>query len=122
MFTQRRPRPEYLRLYQQIDICLDSYPYGGHTTSMDAIWMGIPVISLVGPLLVGRASITIAKNLQLEQLVDVHARRLREHSQESCNRLKSIARIAKRTSCANAVLASDERAAVCPRLENQPIA
>ena len=69
MFTQRRPRPEYLRLYQQIDICLDSYPYGGHTTSMDAIWMGIPVISLVSPLLVGRASITIAKNLQLEEFV-----------------------------------------------------
>jgi predicted O-linked N-acetylglucosamine transferase (SPINDLY family) len=68
-FVNRRPRLEYLRLYQKIDICLDTHPCGGHTTSLDAFWMGVPVVSLAGPLLVGRAAITLAANLQLDELV-----------------------------------------------------
>ena len=68
-FTARCARTEYLRIYRQIDVCLDSHPYGGHTTSMDAFWMGVPVVSLVGPTVVGRAAITIAKNLGLDSLV-----------------------------------------------------
>ncbi len=68
-FTARCARTEYLRIYRQIDVCLDSHPYGGHTTSMDAFWMGVPVVSLVGPTVVGRAAITIAKNLRLDSLV-----------------------------------------------------
>jgi predicted O-linked N-acetylglucosamine transferase (SPINDLY family) len=69
MFTERKPRAEYLEQYRRIDICLDTFPYCGHTTSMDAFWMGVPVVSLVGPLLVGRAAITIANNLSLQELV-----------------------------------------------------
>jgi len=68
-FVSRRPRLEYLRLYQKIDICLDTHPCGGHTTSLDAFWMGVPVVSLSGPLLVGRAAITFAANLELDELV-----------------------------------------------------
>lgn len=68
-FTARCARTEYLRIYRQIDVCLDSHPYGGHTTSMDAFWMGVPVVSLVGPTVVGRAAITIAENLRLDSLV-----------------------------------------------------
>jgi protein O-GlcNAc transferase len=68
-FTSRLPRREYLRFYQQIDIVLDSFPYGGHTTSLDAFWMGVPAISLLGRTIVGRASLSIASNLQLKNLV-----------------------------------------------------
>jgi predicted O-linked N-acetylglucosamine transferase (SPINDLY family) len=68
-FTSRLPRQDYLRLYQQIDIGLDSFPYGGHTTSLDAFWMGVPVISLLGSTIVGRAGVTIASNLQMESLI-----------------------------------------------------
>ena len=68
-FVQRCSRTEYLRNYQRIDICLDTHPYSGHTTSMDAFWMGVPVVSLVGSTVVGRAAISIAGNLGLDRLV-----------------------------------------------------
>src|SRR5205823_13738946 len=50
---------EYLRLYEQIDLGLDPFPYGGGTTTCDALWMGVPVVSWAGPIPVGRAGLSI---------------------------------------------------------------
>ena len=44
---------------------LETLPYNGHTTSLDAFWMGVPVISLVGPTVVGRAGLSQLTNLGL---------------------------------------------------------
>src|SRR5262249_6646283 len=41
-FADRERRQEYLKLYHRIDIGLDPLPYNGHTTSLDAFWMGVP--------------------------------------------------------------------------------
>lgn len=62
-------RLPYLATYRRIDVCLDTFPYGGHTTSLDAFWMGVPVITLVGPTVVGRAGLCQAMNLGLPELV-----------------------------------------------------
>ncbi len=64
-----RPRNEYLKLYQQIDIALDPFPYGGHTTSLDALWMGVPLVSLVGSTAVGRAGVTMLTHVALQELL-----------------------------------------------------
>jgi predicted O-linked N-acetylglucosamine transferase (SPINDLY family) len=68
-FVARRPRTDYLRLYQRMDIALDPFPYGGHTTSLDALWMGVPVVSLAGERPVSRGGLSILNNLGLPELV-----------------------------------------------------
>ncbi len=68
-FESMRPRPDYLRLYHQIDIALDSFPYNGHTTSLDAFWMGVPVVTLAGQSPVSRAGVCQLRNLDLADLI-----------------------------------------------------
>lgn len=67
-WLDRRPRVEYLQLYHQLDICLDTFPYNGHTTSLDAMWMGVPVITRLGNTVVGRAGWSQLSNLNLTEL------------------------------------------------------
>ncbi|HEY3756760.1 MAG TPA: tetratricopeptide repeat protein [Opitutaceae bacterium] len=61
-------RPEYLKSYHQIDLALDTFPYNGHTTSLDAFWMGVPVVSRVGSAAVGRAGLSQLHNLGFTDL------------------------------------------------------
>jgi predicted O-linked N-acetylglucosamine transferase (SPINDLY family) len=68
-FVARQPRASYLELYNQIDIGLDTFPYNGHTTSLDSFWMGVPVVTLVGKTVVGRAGLCQLQNLGLPELV-----------------------------------------------------
>jgi len=65
----RRPRLEYFKLYHRIDVGLDTFPYNGHTTSLDSYWMGVPVITLVGKTVVGRAGLSQLSNLGLTELI-----------------------------------------------------
>jgi protein O-GlcNAc transferase len=59
----------YLQTYREIDVALDPYPYGGGTTSCDALWMGVPVVSLLGSTAVSRAGFTLLSHVGLEHLV-----------------------------------------------------
>jgi predicted O-linked N-acetylglucosamine transferase (SPINDLY family) len=68
-FVSRQPRRQYLEFYHQIDIGLDTVPYNGHTTSLDSLWMGVPVITFVGKTIVGRAGLSQLSNLGLPELV-----------------------------------------------------
>ena len=64
-FVANQKRDQYLRVYHRIDICLDTFHYNGHTTSLDALWMGVPVISLCGDFAVSRAGFSQYTNLGL---------------------------------------------------------
>jgi predicted O-linked N-acetylglucosamine transferase (SPINDLY family) len=68
-FVVERPRREYLELYHRIDVMLDSFPYNGHTTSLDAMWMGVPVVSLAGEQIVSRAGLSQLSNMGLPELI-----------------------------------------------------
>jgi predicted O-linked N-acetylglucosamine transferase (SPINDLY family) len=67
-FVDHAPRRAYLAYYRQIDLGLDTLPYNGHTTSLDAFWMGVPVVTRVGNTVVGRAGLSQLSNLKLTEL------------------------------------------------------
>jgi predicted O-linked N-acetylglucosamine transferase (SPINDLY family) len=62
-------RFEYLELYLAVDIALDPFPYNGVTTTADALWMGVPVISLAGPTSVSRQGVRFLRNAGLDELL-----------------------------------------------------
>ncbi|MEC5217718.1 protein O-GlcNAc transferase [Actimicrobium sp. GrIS 1.19] len=68
-FVEHQLRPDYLKTYHRIDLCLDTLPYNGHTTSLDSLWMGVPVVSQVGHTVVGRAGWSQSNNLGHPELV-----------------------------------------------------
>ena len=68
-FVGRQPFADYLDTYRLIDVALDPHPYGGGTTTCDALWMGVPVVSLAGRTAVSRAGSTLLSNVGLERLV-----------------------------------------------------
>ncbi len=68
-FVAFRPRAEYLAAYHEVDIGLDTVPYNGHTTSLDAFWMGVPVISRLGSTCVGRGGSSQLFQLGLTELL-----------------------------------------------------
>jgi len=63
------PQREYYEQYNRIDIALAAFPYSGATTTCDALWMGVPVVTLAGKLAVGRGSSSILSNAGLPDLV-----------------------------------------------------
>jgi protein O-GlcNAc transferase len=63
------PAPAYLKSYHNVDIALDSYPYNGGTTTCEALWMGIPVVTLVGETHVSRVGLSHLATLGLNELV-----------------------------------------------------
>jgi protein O-GlcNAc transferase len=68
IFVGRTARAGYLQYYDRIDIGLDPLPYNGITTTLDALWMGVPVISLAGSTAAGRAGLGILSTLGMPEL------------------------------------------------------
>jgi predicted O-linked N-acetylglucosamine transferase (SPINDLY family) len=69
IFVGHQSLEDYLATYRLIDVALDPHPYGGGTTTCDALWMGVPVVSLAGRTAVSRAGSTLLSNVGLERLV-----------------------------------------------------
>jgi predicted O-linked N-acetylglucosamine transferase (SPINDLY family) len=67
-FRAFQPRGQYLHSYHDIDLGLDTFPYNGHTTSLDSLWMGVPVVTRVGRTSVGRGGLSQLFQLDLLEL------------------------------------------------------
>lgn len=80
-FQQREVEPErielrrpaehrtFLKNYDDIDLALDAFPYNGGTTTTEAIWQGVPVLSTLGDRWAARTSRTLLANAGLEEFV-----------------------------------------------------
>ncbi len=81
LFTNRGIEPERVELegpvlyadlmqtYRRVDIALDTWPYTGGLTTLEALWMGVPVITTPGPSFAGRHALSHLCNIGLESLV-----------------------------------------------------
>jgi protein O-GlcNAc transferase len=105
-FANRLPLIKYLELYQGIDITLDSFPYNGHTTSLESLWMGVPVVSLCGKTAVSRAGLCQLSNVGLSDLV---AYTPQEYVRIAANLARDVPRL------------SQLRAALRQRMEQSPL-
>ncbi len=68
-FVLFQARQQYLATYRRIDLCLDTLPFNGGTTSLDALWMGVPVLTRVGRTVVGRAGSSHLHHLGLPEFI-----------------------------------------------------
>lgn len=59
----------YLGLHHQTDICLDTFPYNGGTTTLHALWMGVPTLTLAGRTTASRSGASILGNVGLDSFV-----------------------------------------------------
>ena len=70
LFSKREEkRNDHYKIYNKIDISLDTFPYPGVTTSIESIWMGVPVLTLKGNNFVSRCGESINLNLKMSDFI-----------------------------------------------------
>lgn len=68
-FAKPSPLSKHLARYHVVDLALDTFPVGGHTTTSDALWVGTPVVTLAGQSFVSRVAASLLTAAELPQLV-----------------------------------------------------
>ncbi|WP_188263198.1 tetratricopeptide repeat protein [Azospirillum tabaci] len=69
VFAPHRPQAEHLARYRLADLFLDSFPYTGHTTVSDALWMGLPVVTRMGGTFASRVAAGLLSAVGLPETV-----------------------------------------------------
>jgi protein O-GlcNAc transferase len=69
VFLEKLPHREYLAYYENIDIVLETFPFTGNTTTVDALWMGVPVPTFVHDNFVGRLGLSILSTIGLNEFI-----------------------------------------------------
>ena len=69
ILNYEKKKRKHLEHYLNIDLCLDTFPYNGVTTTFESLWMGVPVITLKGDRFVSRCGFSINKNAKLDDYV-----------------------------------------------------
>jgi len=68
-FQARVLLDKYMDLYNAIDISLDSFPYGGGTTTFDSLWMSVPSVATLGETSVSRSAASLLAELGLDDWI-----------------------------------------------------
>ncbi len=69
VFAERLPLPEHLARHRQADLFLDTFPYNAHTTTSDALWAGLPVLTLIGRSFASRVAASLLNAVGLSELI-----------------------------------------------------
>ena len=69
VFAPRASQTDHLHRLSACDVALDTYPYGGHTTTSDFLWAGVPVITMVGQTFASRVAGSLLHAVGLPELI-----------------------------------------------------
>ena len=66
---REKERINHYKVYNKVDISLDTFPYSGVTTSIESIWMGVPVLTMQGTNFTSRCGESINLNLKMSEFI-----------------------------------------------------
>jgi predicted O-linked N-acetylglucosamine transferase (SPINDLY family) len=69
IFAERLPIQEHLARHRYADLFLDTFPYNAHTTTSDALWTGLPVLTLMGNSFASRVAASLLNAIGLPELI-----------------------------------------------------
>jgi predicted O-linked N-acetylglucosamine transferase (SPINDLY family) len=69
VFAGRMALEDHLARHRLADLCLDTWPCNAHTTASDALWAGLPVLTLLGQTFAGRVAASLLNALDIDELV-----------------------------------------------------
>jgi predicted O-linked N-acetylglucosamine transferase (SPINDLY family) len=69
VFADRLKSAEHLARHRQADLFLDTFPYNAHTTTSDALWTGLPVLTLIGESFASRVAASLLNAIGLSELI-----------------------------------------------------
>ena len=72
IFYEKQETEEHIKSYKNIDIALDTFPYNGGSTTFEALWAGVPVITMKGFNMMSRCGESILKNAKLDKLISAN--------------------------------------------------
>ena len=105
------PVQDYLRWYDAVDIALDPTPYSGGTTTCDALWMGVPVLTVPGPRPASRSAASILATVGMPEWIastpSDYVQRALKFSRE--RKLLSSLRVSLRERTRTSALMDEER-------------
>ncbi|WP_027776940.1 tetratricopeptide repeat protein [Paraburkholderia caledonica] len=112
-FCPRGSLPVYMQQHHQVDLCLDTFPYTGSTTTLNALWMGVPTITMPGTSMPSRGGACWLEHVGLEQFI---VRNKEEFIRKSIDLTRDLdalneLRIGMRERCLNSVPFQPEKVA-----------
>ena len=69
IFSGKKPNPVHLARYPLADVFLDTHPYGAHTTAADAMWMGVPLLTVPGRGFASRVCASLVRAAGMSELI-----------------------------------------------------
>lgn len=97
---------DHLATYHDVDVALDTYPYTGCTTTADALWMGVPVLTVAGKSMVSRQAAAVLAGVGCADFICADAEAMASRAFELCKDRKSLLqrRLQQRQQVANSAL------------------
>jgi predicted O-linked N-acetylglucosamine transferase (SPINDLY family) len=97
IFAKRVPKIEdHLARYRLADLFLDTFPYNGHTTCSDALFMGLPVVTLTGETFASRVCLSLLHDLNLDELSTASTEEYFELAKSLANDSKRLSKFKKK--------------------------